>query len=55
MEERKTNIQFAKTGRGSTTTRITLPVPWVKQLGLTQDDREVTIILEQDRIIIKKG
>ena len=55
MEERKANIQFAKTGSGSTTTRIILPVPWVKQLGLTQDDREVSIILLKDRIIIKKG
>lgn len=55
MEERKANVIFAKNGNGYVTNRITLPVPWVKQLGITEEEREVKIILEDDKIIIEKA
>ena len=55
MEERKANIIFAKNGNGYVTNRITLPVPWVKELGITEEEREVKIILEDDKIIIEKA
>ena len=54
MEERKAKIMFSKSGRGSLTTRITLPIVWVRHLGASQEDREVTIALEDNKIIIKK-
>ena len=53
-EERKANILFGKSGSGGTTTRIVLPVPWVRELGATADDREVKISIDEDKIIIKK-
>lgn len=54
MEERKAKILFGKTGKGYLTTRITLPVTWVRELGSTPEDREVTIKLQGNEIIIKK-
>ena len=54
MEERKAKVLFAKSGRGSVTTRITLPITWVRELGATPEDREVTICLKDNEITIKK-
>ena len=54
MEERDAKILFNKNGKGYSTTRITLPVPWVRELGVTPEEREVKIKLEDNKIIIKK-
>lgn len=54
MEKRKANIMFNKSGAGSRTTRITLPVPWVDILGATQEDREVFLYQIGNQIIISK-
>ena len=54
MEERKAKILFNKTGNKSVTTRITLPVTWVRELGATQEDRDVIICLKGNKITIKK-
>ena len=51
-------MQFAKSGgtaRGNAiTNRVTIPTSWVKSLGITQDDREIELRKEEDRIIIEK-
>lgn len=54
MEKRKLNIQFAKSGSGSRTTRITLPVSFIDKLGITADNREVNVIYVNGKIIITK-
>lgn len=54
MEIRNANILFNKNGHGSLTTRITLPVPFVRELGFNEDDREALIICEENQIIIRK-
>lgn len=54
MNERKAKVLFNKTGNNSLTTRITLPVVWVRELGLTPDNREVKICLKDNKIIIEK-
>lgn len=54
MEKRKLNIQFAKSGSGSRTTRITLPVSFIDKLGVTEDNREVNVIYVNGKIIITK-
>lgn len=53
-EERDANISFAKNGHGSPSTRISLPVPWVKELGCSEDDRSVKISFKNKKIIIEK-
>lgn len=54
MKKRKLNIQFAKSGSGSRTTRITLPVSFIDKLGVTEDNREVNVIYVNGKIIITK-
>lgn len=53
-EERTLNVIFGKGGSGSTTTRLTLPIKWVKELGIDIEHKEVVATLEDDKIIIKK-
>lgn len=54
MEKRKANIMFNKNGNGNLTTRITLPVPWIKDMGLNENNREVLIEYNNEKITIKK-
>lgn len=58
MEERKAKIIFNKSGgssgKNSITNRVTLPTTWIKEMGITLEDREVNLTYENDRIIIEK-
>ena len=53
-ESRTTNIIFNKNGNGYVTNKITIPVPWIKELGFTDTDREAFIEIEDNKIIITK-
>ena len=59
-EIRQAKVLFAKSGgtagKGGTTNRITLPTSWIKELGITEEERQVDIILDTEagRIIIEK-
>ncbi|MDK2584237.1 AbrB/MazE/SpoVT family DNA-binding domain-containing protein [Romboutsia sedimentorum] len=53
-EERNLKISFTKSGSGSESTRVSLPIKWIRELGITPDDREVEVTLEDDKIIISK-
>ena len=59
MEERIAKVSFNKSGgtaRGTAiTNRVTIPTSWIKELGITEDDREVKLILEKSKIIIEKN
>lgn len=54
-EPRILNVSFAKSKSGSTTTRLTLPITWLRELGITEEDREVIVKMEGDKIIIEKN
>ena len=58
MEERKAKILFNKSGgtagKGGITNRVTLPTKWIKELGLTEDNREVFISFDGEKITIQK-
>ncbi|MCI9063293.1 MAG: hypothetical protein HFJ17_01635 [Clostridia bacterium] len=54
MERRKVNVSFGKNGNGFVTNKITLPVPWVKELGFNDNDRKAIIEFDKNKIIIKK-
>lgn len=58
-ETRKARVIFNKAGgsasKGSQTTRITLPVTWVREMGITEDSREVDITFQNGKIIIEKA
>lgn len=56
-ETRKLKVLFTKPGgtasKGAVSTRLTLPVKWVKDLGLTPDNRDVKTSYDGERIIIE--
>lgn len=60
MEERRLNVMFNKAGgtagKGSYTTRMTIPKAWLDKMNVTKEDREVTVIFDEEKkeIIIKK-
>lgn len=54
MEKRKLNISFTKSGQGNISTRLVIPVLWVRELGVTKDNREVFVYKSNDEIIIRK-
>jgi len=51
---RELNMQFQKGGSGSITTRLCIPKSWSDELGITKDERVVTVTFEDDEIKIKK-
>lgn len=56
MESRKLNMQFVKSGSGSTTTRLALPITWIRTMGITPEDRQVEVKFNEKsgEITIKK-
>ncbi|WP_349764103.1 hypothetical protein [Fusobacterium sp. SYSU M8D902] len=54
MELRKLKISYIKSGSGSWNTRLNIPISWIKELEISQDDREVFVYKINDKIIISK-
>ena len=52
MEERKLKINFNKSGRGSYTPRLTLPITDLRKMGITPEDRQVKYYYSEDNDII---
>ena len=57
MEGRKLNVSFAKTGNGYLTTRVALPITDLRDMGVTENNREIIYYYDKgnDQIIIKKA
>ncbi len=57
MEGRKLNVSFAKTGNGYLTTRVALPITDLRDMGVTENNREIIYYYdkENEQIIIKKA
>ncbi|MCR1848278.1 AbrB/MazE/SpoVT family DNA-binding domain-containing protein [Paeniclostridium sordellii] len=55
-EKRDLKVMFAKSGSGSKTTRLTLPIAWVKEMNITEDERSVEVTYDDANksITIKK-
>jgi hypothetical protein len=58
-EEIKRKVLFNKPGgtasKNAMMARVTLPPEYVKALGITQDEKEIMIYLDNDKIIIRKA
>lgn len=58
MEEKRARVIFNKSGgtagKGGITNRITIPTTWIKEMGITEDQREVNISFDGEKIIIEK-
>ena len=55
MEKRNLNISFYKAGNGKAT-RVNIPMPWLRKLGITEEEKAVELELDEEKqvIIIKK-
>lgn len=58
MESRIAKVSFNKSGgtaKGKAiTNRITIPTKWIKEMDITEDDRNVELKFEDGKIIIEK-
>lgn len=59
MKDKKiAKVIFNKSGgtasKNGITNRVTIPTTWINALGITQEDRNVEMALDGDKIIIKK-
>lgn len=59
MEERTAKVSFNKSGgtaKGKAiTNRVTIPTSWIKHLDITEDDREISLRLIDNKIVIEKA
>ncbi len=57
MEVRNVKIMFNKDGHGSDTTKISLPIKWIRDMGISPNDREVDLKYDEKtkKIIIEKS
>ena len=53
-EKRVVNIMFAKGGSGSLHTKLNVPITWIRAMGISQEDREVEVIFDGEKIVIQK-
>lgn len=53
-ECRFVKMLFTKSGSGSISPRITLPSTWIREMGITREEREVSITFDGKKIIIEK-
>lgn len=56
MEERKMKASFAKSGSGSLNSRVIIPITWFRKIGVTPEEREIKIKINEEKgqIIIEK-
>lgn len=56
MDRRILKVNFYKSGSGSTSSKITLPITILKKMGFTEEDRNAEMIYDEEKneIILKK-
>lgn len=54
MEKRNLNVIFNKSGSGSLSTRVTLPITWIKEMDIDKNNREIEVTFYNKEIKIKK-
>lgn len=54
MEVRSLKMMFQKSGSGSINTRLGLPSTWVREMGISESEREVEVMFDGEKITIQK-
>lgn len=54
VEIRRIKISLNRSGNGSLSPKISLPSKWIRELGITEVDREMKVSYDGDKIIIEK-
>lgn len=52
MEKRSLKISFSKAGTGMGA-KLTLPIPVLRKLGITQEERDVELTFDEERQVIE--
>lgn len=56
MEQKRIlKVVFQKSGSGSINSRLCIPITWIRQLGITEEDRNIEVSFNGSEIIIKKA
>ncbi|MGF7059301.1 hypothetical protein [Brassicibacter mesophilus] len=55
MEKRKARMIVNKAGAGNSTFRATLPALWIREMGLSEDDRDLKLFFDGKVITIKNN
>jgi hypothetical protein len=51
MEKRNVKISFCKSGNGIGA-KLTLPMPFMRALGISKEEREIELILDEENQVI---
>jgi len=46
---------FNISGKGDTTTKVSVPFQWLQDLGITTEDRDVKLTKKKNKIILEKA
>lgn len=57
--QRQLKVSCCKAGgtasKNALSYKLTLPVAWIKEMGISPEDREITATFVENKIIIEKG
>jgi bifunctional DNA-binding transcriptional regulator/antitoxin component of YhaV-PrlF toxin-antitoxin module len=46
---------FQVSGKGNITTRVSIPLQWLEDLGISESDRDVKLTKKKNKIILEKA
>lgn len=57
MEEIVKKVAFSKSGTGHITPKVSIPIEWIREMGITDDNKEIVLkfVSESKEIILKKA
>ena len=59
METRQAKIQIGNSGgtagKNAMNCRVSLPTKWIKEMGINEENRNITISFDGEKIVIEKG
>ena len=53
-ECRFVKAMYLKNGSGSMSARVNLPIPWITEMGISPDQKDLAITFDGEKIIIEK-
>ena len=53
-ESRQLKVSFNKSGSGSISSSVRLPISWLKEMNISKEERGIEVIFDNEKIIIKK-
>lgn len=52
---KKNKVMFQVSGKGNITTRVSIPLQWLEDLGISESDRDVKLTKKKNKIILEKA